>query len=152
MNEELINFILKAKKSTYASAKGDSKKILNDGSKEFTYTEGVYTYRDRYFGSDPFVGQEIVFSNGKAMWAMNYRGYILDKTISEKTVYGFLKQALMRVSEAEPFRGPTEFIAGNYRYSSESLGEPISFSGIEAIYFKNKKIYELYFHGGTLLD
>ena len=66
MNKELINFILKAKKFTYADAKGDSKKILSDGSKEFTYAEGVYVYRDRYFGSNPFAGQEIIFSNGKA--------------------------------------------------------------------------------------
>ena len=150
MNKELINFILKAKKSTYAGAKGDSKKILSDGSKEFTYAEGVYAYRDRYFGSDPFAGQEIIFSNGKAVWAMNYSGYILDKTASENVVYDYLKQALREVSESKPFRGPTEFVAGDYRYSSESLGKSTSFSGIEAIYFKNKKIYELYFHGGII--
>ncbi|PIP27378.1 MAG: hypothetical protein COX30_02205 [Candidatus Moranbacteria bacterium CG23_combo_of_CG06-09_8_20_14_all_39_10] len=150
MNKELINFILKAKKSTYANAEDDSKKILSDGSKEFTYADGSYSYRDRYFGSDPFTGQEVVFFNNKAVWIMNYHGYILDKTVSESIVYNFLKRALMKVSESAPFRGPAKFIDGDYQYASEFMGNPTSFSGIETIYFKNKKIYELYFHGGVI--
>lgn len=148
MTDKLINFLLKAKKSTYAGAEGDSNKILNDGSKEFIYTEGIYSYRDRYFGSNPFAGQEVVFSNCEAIWVMNYRGYILDKAINERAVYGFLKQALLEISCDRPFRGPLEFISGNYRYTSEVSGAIDSFSGFETIYFKNHRIYKLYFHGG----
>lgn len=151
MNKEFINFLLKAKKSTYAGVEGDSKKTLSDGSKEFFYTEGKFSYRDRYFGSDPFSGQEIVFSNGKAIWAMNYRGHILDKTIGEKEIYSFLKQALIRVSEFEPFRGPAEFTSDNFKYISESKENIDSFIGSETIYSKSNKIYELYFHGGIIV-
>lgn len=61
MDKKLLDFILKAKKSTYAGAENDSKNILNDGSKEFIYAEDNYSYRDRYFGSDPFAGQEVIF-------------------------------------------------------------------------------------------
>lgn len=150
MNKEIIDFILKAKKSTYAGVENDSKKILSDGSKEFTYAEDIYSYRDRYFGSDPFAGQEVIFSNKKAIWVVNYRGYILDKTINEKTVYDFLKQALMEVPESAPFRGPAEFSVGNYKYTSEFLGNSESFSGVENIYFEGNKLYELYFHGGLI--
>jgi hypothetical protein len=142
MNKELKKFLLKAKKSTYAGAEGDSKKILSDGSKEFVFTEGIYSYRDCYFGSNPFAGQEIVFSNCKAIWVMNYRGYILDKTISEKEVYSFLKQALMEISEIKPFRGPSEFIRGNFKYTSKLTKEDKdSFAGMETIYLKDNKIY-----------
>jgi hypothetical protein len=105
MNRELVQFLLDAKKSTYAGAKGDGKTIAADGSIEFNYSDDVYTYRDRYFGSDPFAGEEVVFSNGKAIWIMNYRGYILDKTVNGEEVYGFLKKSLMEVPEDAPFRG-----------------------------------------------
>lgn len=150
MNKKLLNFIIKAKISTYAGAEDDSKKILSDGSKEFIYIEDIYEYRDRYFGSDPFAGQEVVFSVQEPIWVMNYRGYISDKTISEKAVYDFLKQALSEVSEATPFRGPAKLSRGDFEYTSEFLGNSESFSGVENIYFKNKKIYELFFHGGLV--
>lgn len=150
MNKILINFLIKAKKSTYASADGDSKKILDDGSKEFVFREGKYVYRDRYFGSDHFAGEEIVFFNNKAMWAMNYCGYILDKTIDEKEVYNFLKQALMDVRLEAPFRGPAEFVNGNYLYMSNAEGNADSFVGSESIYLYKKRVYELNFHDGIV--
>jgi len=147
----MINFLLKAKKSTYAGAEGDSKKILSDGSKEFVFAEDNFLYRDRYFGSDHFAGQEVVFHNGKAIWVMNYRGYILDKTIGEKEIYNFLKQALLEASKENPFRGPSKFTSGNFKYTSELTKKDLnSFAGMETIYFKNSKIYELYFHGGMI--
>lgn len=152
MNEEFINFLLKAKKSTYAGAEGDSKKILSDGSKEFIFAEGIYSYRDRYFGSDPFAGQEVVFLSNKAIWVMNHYGYILNKAISKKEVYGFLKQALMEVSEEYPYRGPSEYVLDDYKYVMKYSDNLNLFSGSEEIYLNNHKIYELYFHGGKVLE
>ena len=67
MNKTFIEFLIKAKKSTYANADGDSKKILNDGSKEFVFSEGGYIYRDCYFGSSSFIGEEVVFLDNKAV-------------------------------------------------------------------------------------
>jgi len=150
MKQELIKFLIKAKKATYAGTEGDSKKILTDGSKEFSFSNGVYSYRDRYFGSDAFAGEEIVFSNDRAIWSLNYYGRILDKTISEKEIYSFLKLALSEVSETSPFRGPKEFQGSDYRYACEFTGDFDYFSGIESIYIKNHKIYELFFHGGII--
>lgn len=150
MNKKgLIEFLLQAKKSTYAGAEGDSKRVLSDGSKEFVFTADKYYYRDRYFGSNPFAGEEVVFYNDEAIWVMNYRGCILDKTINDKEVYSFLKQALMNVPEAAPFRGPSEFALGDYKYVSEVQGDINSLVGAEKIYLKNNEIYELYFHGGS---
>ena len=150
MNKELVQFLLDAKKSTYAGAKGDGKTIVTDGSMEFNYSDDTYTYRDRYFGSDPFVGEEVVFLNDKAIWVMNYRGYIIDKTINERKVYGFLKKSLMEVLEGAPFRGPSQFTSGDYKYTSEFKGDPDSFVGSESISHKNTKVYELFFHGGVI--
>jgi len=151
MNKKLIEFLLQAKKSTYAGTEGDSKRVLSDGSKEFIFTAGEYCYRDRYFGSNPFAGEEVVFLNNGVIWVMNYRGHILDKTISDREVYGFLKQALMNVPEAAPFRGPTEFTLGDYKYVSKVQGDFNSYVGAEKIYLKNNKIYQLYFHGGIII-
>lgn len=150
MNRELVQFLLDAKKSTYAGAKGDGKTIVDDGGIEFNYRDDIYIYRDRYFGSDPFAGEEVVFSSDKAVWIMNYRGHIIDKTINEREVYGFLKQSLMAVSEDAPFRGPAQFMVGDYKYTSEFKGDPDSFVGSESIYHKNTKVYELFFHGGII--
>ena len=150
MNKTFIDFLIKAKKSTYASAQGDSKKILDDGGKEFTFLEGKYLYRDRYFGSGQFIGEEVVFFNDRAAWVMNYSGRILNKTTSEKEVYDFLKQSLMQVSEQSPFRGPAGFLSGDYKYKCEFEGNPDSFVGTETIYHKSMKVYELYFHGGMI--
>ncbi|MEK7464475.1 MAG: DUF5680 domain-containing protein [Patescibacteria group bacterium] len=151
MTKKLINFLINAKKSTYASAQGDSKKVLADSSKEFIYSEGDLTYRDRYFGSDSFAGEEVVFSNNEAIWVMNYQGSILDKTISEKEVYGFLKKALLNVTEEMPFRGPSEFTQNDYSYKCEFEGYLELFRGTETILYKSMKIYELSFHGGIIV-
>jgi len=149
---KLIEFILKAKRATYANSEGDSKKILPDGSKEFFFKDGKYSYRDRYFGSDSFVGEEVIFLNNKAAWAMNYYGHILDKTTNEKEIYVFLKKALMQVSKEHPYRGPSEFILCDYKYVMEYSGNLNLFSGSEEIYLNGRKIYELYFHGGKVME
>jgi len=150
MDKTFTDFLIKAKKSTYANADGDSKKTLDDGSKEFVFSEGEYFYRDRYFGSDSFAGEEIVFFNNEAIWVMNYCGCILEKIINEKDVYSFLKRALMEMREEAPFRGPAEFTNNNYQYTSSFLGDVSSFVGIENIYLDKNKIYELNFHGGII--
>lgn len=150
MQKDLIKFLVKAKQLTYAGAKGDSKKILVDGSKEFSFSEGVYFYRDRYFGSDPFIGEEVVFSNNEAVWSMNYYGRILDKTIGEKAIYAFLKQSLFAVQENMPLRGPGAFSIDYYSYECKTFGNIDCFSGTESIFFSDKKIYELWFHGGMI--
>jgi len=60
--EELCRFLVKAKINTYASAREGA--ILRDGSKELVFSEGKWLYRDRYFGFNPFIGEETVFYQG----------------------------------------------------------------------------------------
>ena len=61
----LNQFIVKAKIATYASQGETDEKILADGAKELIFENKEYKYRDKYYGFNPFVGQEIVFKNNK---------------------------------------------------------------------------------------
>ena len=151
MDKSLSQFLVTAKKSTYAGASGDSKTILEDGTREFRYDSDGYSYRDRYYGSDPFAGEEVVFAGSQAIWVMNYRGYTVGKIVGEGDIYAFLKQALREITEAAPFRGSSQFADGSYRYKMLFSGDPDSFVGSEEISYLDQKVYELFFHGGLII-
>jgi hypothetical protein len=149
----LNEFIVKAKKNTYASGKPPKK--LEDGFEEFTFKEGKYNYRDRYHAIDPkpFGGQECVWENGKLddpIWIMNYYGYILSDKAEHKEVYGFLRKAMSLVNEKIPFRGPVSFKEGDFEYMNKVSGDVNRFKGIEKIKFKGKVVYVLEYHGGVV--
>src|SRR5690349_5667646 len=69
-------FIVRAKQQTYV---GDGHKLLpyRLGSKDLQYAEGDWAYHDSYVGESDFIGQEIVYYQGKPVWGMNYFGVIL---------------------------------------------------------------------------
>ncbi|MBU4331496.1 hypothetical protein KKD20_00015 [Patescibacteria group bacterium] len=94
--KQLSKFLVKAKISTYASSGEGGEKLLPDGSKEFEFREEELKYRDRYFGFNPFVGQEVIFQNGKIVWGMNYYGKVVSKIIPPKQAYRFLQEALKK--------------------------------------------------------
>jgi hypothetical protein len=147
---ELSEFLIAAKTGTYAS-NGEANEQKNpDGSLELSYSAGEFSYRDRYFGFDPFVGQEIVFQHGKAIWSMNYYGHTVDEKYPGAQVYAFLQKVLRQVTPERPFRGPSTFEEGNFMYNDESMGRLESFSGVERILFSGHKVYQLKYHGGTV--
>nr|WP_276204907.1 DUF5680 domain-containing protein [Thermoanaerobacterium sp. PSU-2] len=89
---------------------------------------------DSYFGSDDFIGEEVVFENQKPIWGMNYYGKMLVDEISS----GFskcLKSALKAVLVENPFRGPSLFEQDKYVYKCSWHGDIAEFDGNEAIYF-----------------
>lgn len=142
--------MVNAKKNTYASKRETGEDILIDGGKELRFKENEFLYIDKYFGFNPFIGEEIVFENEKIVWGMNYYGKIIQKVIPEKEVYQFLKEALKKVSEKNPFRGCSEFKSGFLKYQNKFKGDIKKFQGEETIYFKGKIIYRLNFHGGLV--
>ncbi|MBS3139680.1 hypothetical protein J4479_01610 [Candidatus Woesearchaeota archaeon] len=147
---ELVNFVVKAKKQTYAS--GNPAKKLEDGFEEFFYEEGDYRYRDRYHARDPrpFGGEEIVWQNGKAVWIMNYYGYMLSDKIDSKKVYGFLRKAMSRIDKQRPFRGPSHFKEEDFKYIDKSEGDLDNFIGTERILYTGEEVYRLEYHGGRI--
>ena len=168
---DLAKFLIQAKTNTYAS-NGESppslkatarqdppslkvtawqrEKILSDGSKEFEFEEKGFRYRDRYFGHDPFMGEEIVWHDDEVVWGMNYYGALLSDEISSREVYEFLKKAMRRVTKERPFRGPDNFKEGDFEYVDKSYGDINMFRGTEMILFKGQEVYRLYYHGGGL--
>jgi hypothetical protein len=144
----LAEFLIKAKLRTYASGAGAN--TLPDGSKEHVVIDGSFVYRDRYFGSSLFVGEEVVFENDKVIWSMNYYGGVVRDIVPAGKVYAFLQKAMRQVSVERPFRGPDMFHEGGFDYEDRSIGQLEWFTGVEQIYYKGHEVYKLVYHGGKV--
>ncbi len=147
----LIDFIIKAKLSGYASGSDEQKKTFNDGSLGFEMISDGYRYLDRYNGFNPFVGSEHVYGADNALvWVMNYYGQILHDGADCNRIYSVLKESILQITPDYPFRGPAEFMIQNFRYKNLQNGSLDHFHGIESIYENNEKVYVLYYHGGKI--
>jgi hypothetical protein len=120
---KLEQFLVKAKVSAYATEGEVGEVILADGCKELTYQEGEFTYRDRYFGWNPFVGEEVVWQGNEYTWAMNYYGVVHDEGVTAGEVYAFLQLAMGQVKEDRPFRGPSSLKEGPLRVLGRKRGQ-----------------------------
>jgi hypothetical protein len=147
---ELSKFLVKAKIATYASEGEANEMVLEDGAKELTFKSGSFKYRDRYYGFNPFAGEEIVWQDDKIIWSMNYFGKISSDVVSKKEVYKFLQSVMRQVKEDRPFRGPNNFKSGDFEYIDESTGDVHNFTGTERILLKGQEIYRLNYHGGSM--
>ena len=103
MDKETVQFLIRAKKATYAG-KGAESAPSRPCSHDLEYTEGELTYIDSYLGGEKFAGEEALWRNGKPFWSMNYIGRVTGDDFSGD----FLKEALLRVPQDMPFRGPLE--------------------------------------------
>ncbi|NCT54947.1 hypothetical protein GW758_03270 [Candidatus Falkowbacteria bacterium] len=148
--KDFKRFLIKAKKNTYALSGERGENTLADGARELSYKFENFYYRDRYYGSNPFAGEEVVFLNNKSFWVMNYSGRCLKAVISKNEIYNFLKKCLRKANANNPFRGPSEYQSGDYIYRNKTKGDIDNFYGEEFIYYKNKRIYELMYHGGLV--
>lgn len=150
--ESLVRFLVRAKKSTYA-AQGDEASVIPvlSGSKQLEYTSYPFHYRDVYFGSTRFSGQEVVYRVGCPVWSMVYCGGMDDlETDLTLETYMFLRSALSAVSEDSPYRGPRSHTAGQLVYFNDVHGSAEEFWGSEWIEKAGVRIYHLRYSGGTL--
>jgi len=146
---KLETFLVRAKVACYADGGGEAR-VLDDGSKELTFQEGEFQYRDRYLGFDPFVGEEVVWHAGRVVWAMNYYGAAVEGSVPAGQVYQFLQKAMGRVQEERPFRGPRSLVEGDWQYLDESEGDSGRFRGVERILYQGREVYRLDYHGGSV--
>jgi hypothetical protein len=144
---KLNEFLVKAKLQGYPT--GEAEK-LETGAKVLSYQNGEYVYKDTYFGFDPFIGEEVVFYQGKFIWGMNYYGKVVSDKVSAKEVYEFLKKAMQLVKEDRPFRGPSNFKEDDWEYIDEFKGTIENFKGNERIYYQQELVYELDYQGGLI--
>ncbi len=142
---EMIRFRLEASRNTYAACMNDVPATRLD-SHDFHYENGRYVYHDTYVGGEQFAGEEAIWYDGQAIYAMNYLGRVLGDTFSGN----FLKEALRAADEAMPYRGPEYYQSGEYLYKCKVTGDITWFQGYEEIYCDANRVYECYFHGGTI--
>lgn len=148
--KELCKFLVKAKKSTYASGETAKKIIESDKSTTLIFEDGDFKYHDNYFGGEPYGGREVVFYQGAPVYMMVYYGFVAKDASDINSVYGILQKALSLIPEDYPYRGPLEFAEGDYKYSNEYSGEVDNFSGREFIEHNGKTIYEASYIGGLV--
>jgi hypothetical protein len=152
--KDLAAFLVTAKTNAYAAGATEAESGERAGFNEIDYKKGAFEYRDSYAGLYSLSGQEVVWLKGKPVWAMAYNGSMMDeyqeKEFAEST-FRFLKSALLEVREERPYRGPTSFYGGDYSYINLSKGDISGFKGEEAVLFKGKTVFKLYYIGGLIV-
>ena len=145
MDKELVEFLIRAKKATYAG-KGAETTSSREKSHDLIYRDGDYMYYDTYLGTGKFAGEEALWIKDIPYWSMNYIGRVTGDNFSGD----FLKEALLLVPEDKPFRWPEKYTNGDYTYDCKIDGDYKWFNGRETISYKGTEIYECIFHGGLV--
>lgn len=150
---DLKRFLVAAKQATYAS-QGDAAPVdpLLPDAKQLEFAEGCFSYRDIYVGMLRFVGQEIVYQSGRAVWSMSYSGGLIPEVSQDSAgaVYAFLRKALRVLPPELPLRGPTTMEENGMRYVCRCEGSVEAFNGVETITENGVCLYQLHFSGGML--
>jgi hypothetical protein len=148
MKKEWVDFIRKAKQSTYASSLSIPRKT-DDGGKRYKIEKGNLKYTDTYFGNLVDCGQERFYVDGKVVWVMAYRGGIFEEFDSmSKDAFGFLKKCISQAPEDFPARGPRRIEDGDWLYENNWQGDFENFVGEENIYYKGKRVCFRNYLGG----
>lgn len=142
---DLVSFLIRAKQKTYAGH-GAEVAPSRPASHDLRYEEGNLLYIDTFLGGEKFTGEEALWKDEVPLWSMNYSGRVTGENFSGD----FLKEALFNVPTAAPYRGPVIYKNGDYSYHCKVDGSFEWFQGYEEIFYLDKKIYELYFHGGIV--
>lgn len=145
IDDKIIEFLCRAKKVTYAG-KGAEVESSRPKSHDFEHLEGDLKYIDTYLGGEIFLGEEGIWKDNTPIWAMNYKGRVLEEGFSGD----FLKETLSLVNKEMPYRGPLVYEKGDYKYHCIVQGDFKWFKGYEEIFYHNKKVYECMFHGGAI--
>jgi hypothetical protein len=150
--EELNAFIVQAKAATYVGG-GAKCFSYRPGSHDLQFHKDAFSYLDSYFGGTDFLGQEVVYYEGKPIWAMNYYGRILEPSLITAEETGqIIRESLSKMYEEGRFLGGFERSTRNSTYVDTSEGDITSFTGKEWIVRENIKVYELTYHGGSVKE
>lgn len=141
----LINFKLEAIKNTYG---GDANTCnsCRPLSHDYQYKKGAFIYYDTWLGGEKFSGEEAIWKYDIPIFSMNYFGRTLDENFSS----AFLKESLCLATIDLPYRGPEFYESGEYTYKTKAIGNINWFQGYEEIYYHSQKVYECFYHGGSL--
>jgi hypothetical protein len=148
--DPLNDFIVRAKAATYVGS-GRESGSCRPGSHDLAFHEGAFQYLDSYFGGSDFIGEEVVYFEGKPAWAMNYYGRILEPGhISAEEVGNLLKKSLSQLYRENRFLGGYQYIDGKDTYFDTNEGDLHTFMGKEWIERDGTRVYELIYNGGLI--
>ncbi|MBH9551271.1 DUF5680 domain-containing protein [Inhella gelatinilytica] len=150
----LANFLLGAKRATYASGDGSARvTALLPGARQLEWQDGDWLYRDHYFGLLNFVGQEVVYRAGVPVWSMAYAGGLTLGVAGEQAerVYRALRAALQEAPQDLALRGPAQFEAEGLHYGLAVEGDLARFHLHETLSEAGRVLYELRGSGGDLV-
>lgn len=146
MNQtELIQFLCEAKRHTYASG---ANRVMGSrpNAQDFLYEKDELKYIDTCLGTEQIVGEEAIWQDNQPIWGMNYTGRVVGEGYDPE----FLLEALRRVKEDLPYRGPRFLELGEFTYKCRVEGDFDWFVGCEKILRKGVKVYEAMFQGGII--
>lgn len=150
--QELTAFIVRAKAETYVGG-GAKAASCRPGSHDLRHEEGPFTYLDSYFGGADFIGEEVVYFEGRPVWAENYYGRILrPDQIAAWEAGQVIQQSLSAMYKEGRFLGGWEHTTVKGTYTDTSEGDATSFRGKEWISRNGVILYELVYHGGLIKD
>ena len=145
-------FIVRAKSNTYVGG-GQKSLAYRPFSHDLQFHEGSFAYLDSYYGGTDFIGQEVVYFEGKPIWAMNYYGKILNPgLIDGQTAGRIIMESLGKLYLQGRFLGGFENETSLGTYSDTNEGDVSSFKGVEWISVQEEKVYELVYHGGLVKE
>ncbi len=148
--QEIERFIVRAKANSYVGS-GRFLSPCRRDAHDVGFEEGDWAYLDSYFGGTDFVGQEVVWKAGIALWAMNYHGRILRPDLIDAAIAGrIIKAALSALYREGRFLGGFDFQAPEGRYVDRSEGGFDAFTGTECIFVGDDEAYRLVYHGGLV--
>jgi hypothetical protein len=150
--EQLNVFIVQAKASTYVG-RGARSLSYRPGSHDLQFHQGAFAYLDSYFGGTDFIGQEVVYYEGKPVWVMNYYGRVLEPSLITAAETGqIIQESLSKMYQEGRFLGGFEYATRDDIYVDTNEGDIASFTGRESITRENVKVYELVYHGGLVKE
>jgi len=143
-------FVVRAKAATYA---GDGFTLLpyRLDSRDFQFVDGEWAYHDSYVGTTDFSGQEVVYRERRAVWAMSYYGRILVPNVITGVEAGrVIKASLSALYHEGRFLGGFRHVSDPYVYVDTNEGNVAWFNGKESIEVNGTIAYELVYHGGLI--
>jgi Domain of unknown function (DUF5680) len=143
-------FIICAKKATYVAG-GAKDQPSRPGSRDLSFREGDWTYRDSYFGGTDFLGQETVWFKNEPVWSMIYYGYILrPDLIDGNRAAQTLRAALSTETSVGRLLDNFEWSGPHGHFSISSEGTVEHFKGRETITVNGIPAYALDYMGGLI--
>ena len=147
IDDRFKQFLYQANIHGYGSADVNRQNLPN-GEHIITFTQDEFELRDVYYGGEPYAGQEVIFRDGVAMWAMQYRGSIVEGE-DFGPIYTFLGKALTNTKLGLP-RGVDGFSDDNFTYVITMNGDLTDFAAEETISRTGELVYFAKFLGGLV--